>query len=58
MATDTALHLEQWLSVEAAFWMSRQNSYELDQSSAKLGEKFKRTIVRRSSPSSVQAAVA
>jgi hypothetical protein len=38
--------------------MNLQNSYELDQVSEKLGKKIKRTIVRRSSPSSVQAVVA
>ncbi len=30
MTADTALRLEQWLCVEAAFWMNPQNSYELD----------------------------
>ena len=55
MTAENALRLEQWLSVEAAFWMNLQNSYELDQVSEKLGKKIKRTIVRRSSPSSVQA---
>ena len=58
MTADTGLHLEQWLSVEDAFLMNLQNSYELDQASEKLGKKIKRTIVRRSSPSSVQAVVA
>jgi hypothetical protein len=58
MTAENALRLEQWLSVEAAFWMNLQNSYELDQASEKLGKKIKRTIVRRSSPSSVQAVVA
>ena len=30
MAADTALRLEQWLGVEAAFWLNLQKSYELD----------------------------
>ena len=30
MTADTALRLEQWLGVEAAFWMNLQKSYELD----------------------------
>ncbi len=38
--------------------MNLQNSYELDPATEKFGEKIKRTIVRRSSPSSVQAVVA
>jgi plasmid maintenance system antidote protein VapI len=58
MKAVTVLRIEQWLCVEAAFWMNLQNSYELDQVSEKLGRKIKRTIVRRSSPSSVQAVVA
>jgi len=32
MTTDTALRLEQWLGVEAAFWLNLQKSYELDAS--------------------------
>jgi death-on-curing protein len=55
MTADTALRLEQWLGVEAAFWMNLQNSYELDLATEKFGEKIKRTVQRRSSPSSVQA---
>jgi plasmid maintenance system antidote protein VapI len=58
MTADNALRLEQWLSVEAAFWMNLQNSHELDLATEKSGEKIKRTIVRRSSPSSVQVVVA
>jgi antitoxin HigA-1 len=55
MTADTALRLEQWLGVEAAFWMNQQNSYELDLATEKSGEKIKRTVQRRSSPSSIQA---
>jgi plasmid maintenance system antidote protein VapI len=38
--------------------MNLQNRYELELATEKYGEKIKRTIVRRSSPSSVQAVVA
>jgi len=55
MTADTALRLEEWLGVEAAFWMNQQNSYELDLATEKSGEKIKRTVQRRSSPSSIQA---
>jgi antitoxin HigA-1 len=30
MTADTALRLEKWLGVSAAFWMNLQNRYELD----------------------------
>jgi antitoxin HigA-1 len=30
MTADTALRLEQWLGVTAAFWMNLQKRYELD----------------------------
>ena len=40
MAADTALSLEQWLCVEAAFWMNPQNSYVLDLTTDKYGEKI------------------
>jgi addiction module HigA family antidote len=55
MTADTALRLEQWLGVEAAFWMNLQNSYELDLATEKSGAKIKKTVHRRSLPSSVQA---
>jgi addiction module HigA family antidote len=55
MTADTALRLEQWLGVEAAFWMNLQNSYELDLATEKSGEKIKRTIHRRPPLSSAQA---
>src|SRR3954467_9615884 len=47
MTADTALRLEQWLGVEAAFWMNLQKSYELDLASEKVGSEIKRTIQRR-----------
>ncbi|HEY4034687.1 MAG TPA: HigA family addiction module antitoxin [Ktedonobacteraceae bacterium] len=46
MTADTALRLEQWLGVEAAFWMNMQKSYELDLAAEQIGEEIKRTIVR------------
>lgn len=47
MTADTALRLEQWLGVEAAFWMNLQKSYELDKAAELLGDEIKRTIQRR-----------
>ena len=47
MTADTALRLEQWLGVEAAFWMNLQKSYELDLAAAEIGEEIKRTVHRR-----------
>jgi addiction module HigA family antidote len=47
MAADTALRLEQWLGVEAAFWMNLQKSYELDVATERTGDEIKRTIQRR-----------
>jgi len=47
MTADTALRLEQWLGVEAAFWMNLQKSYELDLASEQIGDEIKRTILRR-----------
>ena len=43
MTADNALRLEQWLSVEAAFWMNLQNRYELELATEKYGEKIKPT---------------
>ena len=37
---DIALRLEQLLGVEAAFWMNPQNSFELDLTTEKYGEKI------------------
>ena len=54
MTADTALRLEQWLGVEAAFWMNLQKSYELELASEQIGEEIKQTIVRLGArPSSV-----
>jgi len=47
MTADTALRLQQWLGVEAAFWMNLQKSYELDLAAEEIGEEIKRTIQRR-----------
>jgi addiction module HigA family antidote len=47
MTADTALRLEQWLGVEAAFWMNLQNSYVLDLATEKSGEKIKKMVRRR-----------
>jgi addiction module HigA family antidote len=47
MTADTALRLEQWLGVEAAFWMNLQKSYELDTAAEQIGEEIKRTVRRR-----------
>lgn len=47
ITADTALRLEQWLGVEAAFWMNLQKSYELDLAADLFGEEIKRTIHRR-----------
>jgi len=44
MTADTALRLERWLGVEAAFWMNLQKSYELDVASEQMGEEIRRTI--------------
>ncbi len=47
MTADTALRLEHWLGVEAAFWMNLQKSYELDLATEQIGEEIKRTITPR-----------
>jgi len=49
MTADTALRLEQWLGVEAAFWMNLQKTYELDRAAEETGAEIKRTIHRRES---------
>lgn len=51
MTADTALRLEQWLGVEAAFWMNLQKSYELDVAAEQIGDEIKRTINRYNSSS-------
>jgi addiction module HigA family antidote len=47
MTADTALRLQQWLGVEAAFWLNLQKSYELDLAAEQIGEAIKATITRR-----------
>lgn len=47
MTADTALRLEQWLGVEAEFWMNLQRSYELDLAIERSGDEIKRTVRRR-----------
>ena len=37
MTADTALRLEKWLGVSAAFWMNLQKRYELDIARDKIG---------------------
>ncbi len=44
MTADTALRLQQWLGVEAGFWLNLQKSYELDLASDQVGDEIKRTI--------------
>ena len=56
MTADTALRLEQWLGVEAAFWMNLQKRYELDFAAEQIGDEIKRTVHRRPSPEGVQVA--
>lgn len=46
MTADTALRLEQWLGVEAGFWMNLQKRYELDLAAEENGAEIKRTIRR------------
>jgi addiction module HigA family antidote len=38
MTADTALRLEKWLGVSAAFWMNLQKRYELDIARGKIGD--------------------
>jgi addiction module HigA family antidote len=47
MTADTALRLEQWLGVSAAFWMNLQKRYELDLAAQTIGDTIKTTIRRR-----------
>jgi antitoxin HigA-1 len=47
MTADTALRLEQWLGVSAAFWMNMQKRYELDLAAEQIGDEIKQTIRRR-----------
>ena len=57
MTADTALRLEQWLGVSAAFWMNLQKRYELDMATETLGDTIKTTIRRRDA-SGFQASLA
>src|SRR5256884_4322307 len=41
MTADTALRLEKWLGVSAAFWMNLQKRYELDIARDKTGDTLK-----------------
>ncbi len=41
MTADTALRLERWLGVSAAFWMNLQKRYELDIAREKLDDRLK-----------------
>lgn len=47
MTADTALRLEQWLGVSAAFWLNLQKSYELDCAIVSIGPEIQRTVRRR-----------
>lgn len=58
MTADTALRLEQWLGVDAAFWLNLQKRYELDVATAEVGEEIKRTISRLVRPDAPQSAAA
>ena len=44
ITADTAIRLEQWLGVEAAFWMNLQKSYELDVAMETTGEQIRGSI--------------
>jgi addiction module HigA family antidote len=46
MTADTALRLQQWLGVSAAFWMNLQKRYELNLAAEQIGEEITRTIHR------------
>lgn len=46
MTADTAIRLELWMGVEAAFWMNLQKSYELDVAMEATGEQIRGTITR------------
>ncbi len=44
ITADTALRLQQWLGVEAAFWLNLQKRYELDQAEESCGEAIRATV--------------
>jgi addiction module HigA family antidote len=58
MTADTALRLEQWLGVEATFWMNLQKRYELDLAAEQIGEEIKKTILRRQPSAAIQTPAA
>jgi addiction module HigA family antidote len=41
MTADTALRLEKWMGVSAAFWMNLQKRYELDLARERIDDKLK-----------------
>jgi addiction module HigA family antidote len=41
MTADTALRLERWMGVSAAFWMNLQKRYELDIARERIDDKLK-----------------
>jgi addiction module HigA family antidote len=47
MTADTALRLQQWLGVSAAFWMNLQKRYELDLAIERSDKEIKRTVQPR-----------
>ena len=46
MTADNTLRLEQWLGVEAAFWMNLQNRNELGLATEMYGEKINKAVQR------------
>jgi len=44
ITADTALRLQQWLGVEAAFWLNLQKSYELDKAEESSGTEIRRSV--------------
>jgi len=44
ITADTALRLQQWLGVEAAFWLNLQKSYELDKAEESSGSQIRRSV--------------
>jgi len=52
MTADTALRLERWLGVSAAFWMNLQKRYELDIARDKIGDTL--SVIKPIHPTSCQ----
>ena len=52
MTADTALRLEKWLGVSAAFWMNLQKRYELDIARDKIGDTL--SVIKPIHPTSYQ----